>query len=120
MPMLVRAYPIATGVDALKQFGEKLLAERRAEVDAFYRKYGVSHESWHSQDIAGTTWLICCDNMKEPVSAAAEYSAATDAFDVWFKQEVLRLTGVDPNKTPFGPPSEMIFCWDDPDVKKAG
>jgi len=114
MPKLVRAYPLANGVEGLKQFGQKLLAERRTEVDAFYRKYGVSHESWHAQDINGTTWIICCDDMSNVESAAAEYSAASDAFDVWFKEEVLRHTGVDPNVTPFGPPSEMIYCWDDP------
>lgn len=120
MPMLVRAYPLATGVDALKQFGEQLLAERRAEVDSFYRKYGVSHESWHAQDIGGTTWIICCDDMAEPAVAAAEYSAASDSFDVWFKQEVLKHTGVNPNETPFGPPSETIFCWDDPGEAVSG
>jgi hypothetical protein len=118
--MLVRAYPLAIDVDALKQFGEHLLGERRAELDAFYRKYGVRHESWHSQVIAGTTWIICCDDIREPTGAAAEYGAASNEFDVWFKQEVLRLTGVNPNMTPFGPPSETVFSWDDPGEEQAG
>jgi hypothetical protein len=33
---------------------------------------------------------------------------------------VLELTGVDPNVTPLGPPTETLFSWSDANAPKAG
>lgn len=30
---------------------------------------------------------------------------------LWFKNQVLSLTGVDPKKTPLGPPTTQVFSW---------
>ena len=40
---------------------------------------------------------------------AAAYQQSTDPFASWFKERVVELSGVDPNRTPLGPPSEMVF-----------
>jgi hypothetical protein len=34
-------------------------------------------------------------------------------FDTWFKAQILRITGVDPSKTPLGPPTAQVFSWSD-------
>jgi hypothetical protein len=38
-----------------------------------------------------------------------EYAETNEPFAAWFKQRVIDVTGVDPNKTPLGPPSDQVF-----------
>ena len=45
----------------------------------------------------------------DPERAARTYAESKDPFDLWFKQRVIELSGIDPNRTPLGPPSEQIF-----------
>ena len=114
MAMVVRAYPLQAGLDALKDFGQSLLATRRKETDDFFRRHGVSHESWHAQTIGETTWIICCTQLRDRRTTEESYGGSREEFDTWFKEQVIALTGVDPNDTPLGLPSEPVFCWDDP------
>jgi hypothetical protein len=111
MAMVVRAYPMQN-IDEFLRFRDTLVNERSAETDSFYRRHGARHESWHLQDINGSKWLICCTDVTDRGAAGESYSASEHEFDVWFKEQVLRLSGVDPNKTPFGLPSEQVFYWE--------
>jgi hypothetical protein len=114
MSMAVRAYALRAGLAALRGFGASLLQERRAENDAFFRRHGVLHESWHVQTFGGTVWIICCTRLRDRPATEQSYGSSKDAFDTWFKEQVMALTGIDPNRTPLGLPSERIFAWDDP------
>jgi hypothetical protein len=113
MSMSVRAYPLRAGQAALKSFGATLLSERRKETDDFFKRHGVKHESWHMQRIEGVTWVICCTQLHDRATTEKSYGESKLAFDVWFKDQVMALCGIDPNKTPLGLPSEQIFAWDD-------
>jgi hypothetical protein len=113
MPMVVRLYPLVAPLKDLKGFAEELL-HRREETDGFYRRFGVTHESWHVQDLPNGTWIICCTEVDDPATTSAEYSASREAFADWFKQRVIELTSVDPNVTPLGPESSEVFCWNAP------
>lgn len=113
MTMAVRAYPLRAGLAALKGFGRTLLNERRAEANAFFRRHGVQHEAWHLQRIDGVEWIICCTRLRDRAAAELSFGSSKDTFDTWFKEQVVALTGIDPNKTPLGLPSEQIFAWDD-------
>jgi hypothetical protein len=113
MAMAVRAYPLRTGLAALKGFGKTLLNERNDETNDFFRRHGVQHESWHVQRIDGVEWIICCTHLRDRAAAEASYGASRHAFDTWFKEQVIALTGIDPNRTPLGLPSEQIFAWTD-------
>jgi hypothetical protein len=111
MDHLIRAFPILPGkVDAFRAFAEEL-CNRRKEADAFYASYGIVRESWHLQDLAGAPYLICCTDIEDVGSAAPVYAAAASPFEIWFKRQVLELTGVDANQQPKGPPSEPLFEW---------
>jgi hypothetical protein len=113
MVMVVRAYPLQAGGDALKEFGESLLTRRRKETDEFFRRHGVSHESWHVQRIGDLDWVICCTQLRDRRATEESYGPSTHAFDTWFKAQVAALTGIDPNATPLGLSSEQVFTWDD-------
>jgi hypothetical protein len=112
MPLLVRAFPLQTSVANLKEFAQELTS-RSVETDAFYRKYGVTHESWHVQETPNGPWVIGVAKLENPSEAGARYAASAEEFDAWFKGRVLQLSGVDLNKAPLGPPTTQVFAWSD-------
>jgi hypothetical protein len=118
MPLLVRAFPLLTPVEALKKFAQELTS-RGSETEAFYRKYGVTHESWHVQETPNGPWVIGVAKIENPTEAGARYAASSDEFDGWFKSQVLRLSGVDLNKAPLGPPTTQVFAWSDESVSRS-
>jgi hypothetical protein len=118
MPLLVRAFPLITPVEALSQFAQELTA-RGSETDAFYRKYGVTHESWHVQETPNGPWVIGVAKIENPSEAGVRYAASSEEFDGWFKSQVLRLTGIDLNSAPLGPPTTQVFAWADKSVDQS-
>ena len=114
MPLVVRAFPLRSPRPALESFAAQLNGERSTEANQFYRHYGVTRESWHVQDTPNGPWVIAVTELHNPDEAAARYADATAEFHVWFKSQVLSLTGVDPNETPLGPPTTEVFSWLDP------
>jgi hypothetical protein len=73
----------------------------------------VQRETWHLQDTAAGPLLIVTSEVSDPSAAGASYAAAREEFHAWFKSRVLELSGVDPDRTPLGPPCECVFDWKD-------
>jgi hypothetical protein len=87
--------------------------QRSTEAAQFYRHYGITHESWHIQDTPNGPWVIAVTELHDPDEAKRRYADATEEFHVWFKLQVLSLTGVDPNLKPLGPDTTEVFSWSD-------
>jgi hypothetical protein len=111
MPLVVRAFPLRRSVSDLQAFASELNGAKAADATQFYRHYGVDHESWHVQQTPNGPWVIAVTSLANPTEAASRYADATEAFHLWFKSQVLSLTGIDPNETPLGPPTTEIFSW---------
>jgi hypothetical protein len=111
MPYLVRAFPLIRPVAELHGFVAALSGTRRAETDAFYRQYGVSHESVYLQETEHGPLVIVVTNIEDRHQASPRFMKASESFEVWFKAQLLHLTGVDPNVSPLGPPTTEIFTW---------
>lgn len=109
--LVVRAYPLHSR-ESLAQFvGE--LREKPAELRSFYDRHGVE-ESWFVQEMDQGPMAIAVAATSDPARAARTFAASQEPFDVWFKQRVIEVSGVDPNVTPLGPPSEQIFDFEEP------
>jgi hypothetical protein len=111
MPLVVRAFPLRGSVSDLHSFATELSGARAGEATQFYRHYGIDRESWHLQQTDNGPWVIAVTALENPSEAASRYADATEEFHVWFKNQVLSLTGVDPNNAPLGPPTTEIFSW---------
>lgn len=109
--LIVRAYPLRSR-DALLEFVRELHAKPRDTRD-FYERHGVE-ESWYVQDMAGGPMAIAVLATQHPDRIAQSFGESEVPFDVWFKQRVIEVSGVDPNVTPLGPPSEEIFDFEAP------
>ncbi|HKR62098.1 MAG TPA: hypothetical protein VJZ00_00085 [Thermoanaerobaculia bacterium] len=108
--LIVRAYPIRNR-EALLDFAREL-REKPRDARGFYERHGVE-ESWFVQDIGGAPMAIAVASTDDPDRAARTFAESQDPFDVWFKQRVIEVSGVDPNVTPLGPPSEQIFDFEE-------
>ena len=112
MDLVVRAFPLRSGDDGdVKTFARRLREERPQETRDFYARYGVKRETWHVQHTTSGPWVICVTEMegRSATEAGAEFQAADDDFDAWFKEQVFALTGSDPNREPLGPPTHSVF-----------
>ena len=117
MPTVVRAFPVTEGKDEMMKFIEELTRRRASEVDAFYRRFGVSQEVVFWQETPHGAQIIVCTQVADLTDTPEAYAKAEESFESWFKQEIHRLTGVDLNQTPLGPPSEKIFDWSEAERK---
>jgi len=108
--LVVRAYPLHSR-EALATFVSEL-QERPAELRGFYDRHGVE-ESWFVQEIGDGPMAIAVASTDDPARAARTYAESAEPFDLWFKQRVIEVSGVDPNVTPLGPPSEQMFDFEE-------
>jgi len=104
-----RVYPTRSR-EAVLEFANELRA-RRDETRAFYEGFGVPREVWFLQEASEGPIVIGVTAMAEP-HRVQEYAETAEPFAAWFKQRVIDVTGVDPNQTPLGPPSEQVFNFE--------
>jgi len=111
MPLVVRAFPVLPGREKqVREFAAAMAGGRKAEAAAFYRSFGVSHESWHLQHTEHGDWVIGVTEVSDDLEKKAQaYATSERPFDRWFKDQVQRLTGIDPDVEPLGPPTETLF-----------
>jgi hypothetical protein len=114
MTTVVRAFPLEKGITKkdILEFAQNLKSEHAAQTNQFYKGFGVTKEVWFFQD-GSTPQVIVYSEIGEVQKAAKHYQESQEDFVVWFKKQVDRLSGVDPNKDPLGPPTEKIFEWQD-------
>ena len=115
MPFIVRAFPILAGREGeLREFAREMAAERAGESSDFYGGLGVAHESWHLQQTPTGPLVIVITEIAEGEveNVASTYAASQRPFDRWFKDKVVTLTGISPDRDPLGPPTTRIFEFD--------
>lgn len=112
MKTLVRAFPVLPGQEGrVRELAQEVAGERRFEADEFYRRMGITRETWHLQQTDAGPMVIVCTEVADLEEAARAYAASAHPFDAWLKAQVRRLSGVDPNQQPAGPWSEQVFEW---------
>jgi hypothetical protein len=110
--LVVRAFPLKVYKRKQLEAFAAALRERAAETCAFYRRFGVTREIWHLQETQAGPIVIAVTEIEGNVEEVAySYSKAGTEFDMWFKQQVHDLSGVDPNVKPLGPDTIPVFEW---------
>ena len=113
MPAIAAAFPILPGkLDAWKRFMHEMAGPRRSEMDAFERRVGYTVvRIWHQPTPQGDL-AIAYQEGDDPAQFLPRLAAAHEPFDVWFKQQVLEIFGVDFNQPPSDPPPELVLEWE--------
>ena len=101
MPSTLIWLPLKPGqTEATRAFAAECIGPRYAEYDASERRIGIHAENWYLQHTpTGDTFVIVIEGPDLNASVAA-FVASQDPFDVWFKQRMLELTGIDFSAVP--------------------
>ena len=103
------AFPLLPGkTEAGREFAKACMGPRRAEFAEALKRQGVTKESWFLQKTPQGDMVIVhfeADDVEKTFEALAKSKAP---FEVWFKQQVKSVTGVDLGQPSTEPPPEEI------------
>lgn len=113
MSLSLRVFPLQPGQELeFHRFCEELAGPRAEQAREFFARFGVVRETWMLQHAAHGTQIVVCSQMDhQMLQRFADYGASQQEFDQWFKAQVQRLSGIDVNLMPMGPPTELAFDW---------
>lgn len=113
MSVFNAAVPILPGkLEVAKAFGRDAMGARRAELDAFQGRRGVTRETWAIQETPdggglSVVWIESADPEKAMVVAAEDRSAFAD----WFRERVMEINGIDLTAGPPPQPPTVTLDW---------
>jgi hypothetical protein len=111
MAVFLGAFPVLPGKeDEPRKFAQETL-ERREEFDDSQRRLGISTEEWALQQTPMGSMVIVRFESPDVEAAFAGLAQSDDAFDVWFRERVMEITGVDLAAPSDDPLPEVILTW---------
>jgi hypothetical protein len=111
MAVFMGAFPVLPGKeDEPRKFARETL-DRREEFEASQRRLRVTTEEWALQQTPMGSMVIVRFESPDVAAVFADFGQSNDAFDVWFKERVLDITGVDLSAPSDEPLPEIILAW---------
>jgi hypothetical protein len=111
MESLAMALPVKPGKAAqLRAFRDESLGSRRQEFEETEKRLGITREAWYLQPSPmGDLFVMRVegDNLLENFNV---FVGSSEPMDVWSKQQMLDITGIDFNQPPEGVP-EVLLDW---------
>lgn len=100
--------PILPGkTEAAKSFAGELSGPRRAELDN--AQTTVTKECWYLQETPHGDFLIVVYTSPNPEKVHAALAVSDEPFDVWFRSQILDITGIDISTPLGGLPSQLLY-----------
>ena len=93
---IVLVLPILPGKsEAWRRFIQEIQGSRRSDYEASRRRLGMFAErTWISTTAQGEQAIIIIE-VEDPEQSLRELSNSETPFDVWFRQQIIKLNGVD-------------------------
>lgn len=102
-------FPLLPGKrEAVAEFAAALIGPRRAEFEA--AQTTVLKESWFLQPSPAGDLLVVHFEAADTAQVMTNLASSDDPFDVWFRDQVKRLSGIDLTES-LGPLPERVFSW---------
>ena len=109
MDQTLFALPVLTGkTDAARAFLHELEHERMGQYAESEARLRLFKEVWAIQQSPQGDLYVVYFSGDDILDAFRKFAASQDAFDLWFKQQVLETTGADLNTPPPGLLSEIL------------
>lgn len=110
MNTIAVAFPLLPGKrEALSTFAQTLMTERKADFER--SQVSVSRESWYVQPTPVGDLIIAYFEAPDIAAVFEGLAISEEPFDIWFRDQIQNVTGVDMSKPPEGW-SERIFNWE--------
>ena len=112
MAVNAMALPILPGkLEAWRQYNSQINGPRRSEFEDMMRRHGFTRWLvWRQQTPQGDL-LIVFQEIKGQEITRESIRASDHAFDIWFKEQIKGITGLDLNQPPPGPPPELVLQY---------
>ena len=113
MPEIAAVYPILPGkTEAWKEFTQEMSGSRKNEHAASRQRLGIRRETaFLQQTPMGDMAIIVTDTDKDVGELFQSLAMSSETFDVWFREKVKELHGLDVTQPPPGPPPEKHFDY---------
>ena len=106
------AFPILPGkVDAACRLAEELSDARAGEWAASRLRVGVTCGEWFLQQLYEMDLLIVWFEAEDPDAVFIRLANSSEAFDIWFRQAALEVTGVDLNDIAVRPLPQKLLDY---------
>ena len=114
MDHICLALPIVNGKTAdARTFLQQLDTTRHAEFDRSEQQIGITKELWYLATLQSGDHLIGYMEAADFKRALASFVASRDPFDLWFKEQMLAVTGLDLNNPPADmAPAELLSHYE--------
>ena len=107
------ALPILPGkAAAARAFQRELDGPRKGEYAASERMIGITKELWFLQETPNGGLFVAYIESADFGRALGMFAASREPFDVWFKERLAAVTGVDLNVPPAGPLSALVSSYE--------
>jgi hypothetical protein len=98
--------------DAARAFLNELEGSRKPAYARSEQRIGIPKEIWAIQHTPAGDQFVVFFESADLGGALGQFIASQDEFDVWFKSQVLDVTGVDITQLPPGPLSDVISVYE--------
>jgi hypothetical protein len=111
MDHICLAMPLLPGkAGDARTFFQQLDRSKHAEFDASERRIGITKEIWYLAPLPTGDQVIGYIEADDFNRALHSFVASRDPFDMWFKEQMLAITGLDLNNPPpMTPPERLSF-----------
>ena len=93
-----------------RRFAKEALEARGKDFDESRRHVNLNRETvWIQPTPMGDVLIVYLEG-DDPVRSNQAFVASKDPYDLWFKQQVLSITGIDFNQPPPGLP-QLSYDW---------
>jgi hypothetical protein len=112
MPIFNGAFPILPGkVHAARAFAKETMGGRRSGYEESQKRGGITRETWSIQETPdGNALVLVWFECPDPEKSFTELAHDSSDFAVWFRGQVMEISGVDLTQAPESGP-EVILDW---------
>ena len=111
MAVFMGAFPVLPGKeDEARKFAQESL-ERGDEFAASQRRMGATKEEWALQQTQAGSFVIVRFEAPDIEAVFAELGQSSDPFDVWSRERIKEISGVDMAEPSDDPLPEIILDW---------
>ena len=97
--------------ESWRQTVSEFSGARSEEFDAARRRQGVKWQRVFVQQTSQGPMEILVLEADDPARAFEEMGRSQEPFDVWFRQFLMEIYGLDLSQPPAGPPPEQVLDW---------
>jgi hypothetical protein len=118
-PLALASQVLPGKTDALRQLIADLTGPRKAEFQDAHRRFGAVKQNVYLEHTPQGDLTVYYEESADPVANLQKFGQSQDPFDVWWKERLLDVTGIDYSQPFPGPLPELILSTTMPAVGAA-